>query len=216
MRIALLSFAVLLMGAGLAGAQDNVIKIINEDGSVTLFDPYAGQEGPKPELEPQTGQPKQAALSPKASKPEPEGAERVDQLATESTLIVPKELEKPVIEKKAKKPAVKKASAPKPERRPAEKIKRQQELEQSIEQAGSISEDMALQIALDVAPPSRGFRVSLQSLEDKPVYAVLFRTHEGPYEVLVDGQSGKVLSSGPVETAPAQPAKPGHLLPPRL
>jgi len=57
----------------------------------------------------------------------------------------------------------------------------------------TISKNTAIGIAIDYAPPASDFLVQGKMHKDKPVYAVTFKTEKGPYEVLVDAYSGKVI-----------------------
>ena len=59
-----------------------------------------------------------------------------------------------------------------------------------------ISQNTAIGIALDKAPPSKDFKVFAQEYKGKPAYSVMFRTEDGPYEVLVDAVTGRILDKG--------------------
>lgn len=57
-----------------------------------------------------------------------------------------------------------------------------------------ITKDVALRIALEVAPPSRSFTVlDGRDYKGTTVYQVSFKTENGMHDVLVDAQNGKIL-----------------------
>ena len=87
----------------------------------------------------------------------------------------------------------------------------EQPQQQNLSVAGVITRDQALSIALDAAPPSRDVEIREQVLESgDAVYAVLFKTERGVYEVLVGRVSGEIYSAKMLR-ASRVPAKPGHL-----
>lgn len=59
-----------------------------------------------------------------------------------------------------------------------------------------ISQNTAIGIALDHAPPAKDFKVFANEHKGKPAYSVMFRTDDGPYEVLVDAVTGRILDKG--------------------
>lgn len=190
------------------------ITVINEDGSQTTFAP--GQETatkpapapepevqksqepepeplpiaketqpepmPKPEPAPKTENskpepPKEPAPKPKAAEKQPVETEPVHILDTVEWEAPPVPPRKPVFEVAAPAPA-KPIIPPHPR-----DIK-------------VISQNTAIGIALDKAPPSKDFKVFAQEYKGKPVYSVMFRTEDGPYEVLVDAVTGRILDKG--------------------
>lgn len=56
-----------------------------------------------------------------------------------------------------------------------------------------ITRDLATRAALEVAPPSRGFDVFGTTYKDRPAFQVRFKTENGPHDVIVDGETGKIL-----------------------
>ena len=56
-----------------------------------------------------------------------------------------------------------------------------------------ITRDLAIRAALEVAPPARGFEVYGTIYKERPAFQVRFKTEDGPHDVLIDGETGKVL-----------------------
>jgi len=200
-----------------AYAQDNKIRVINEDGSVSEVDLPGWSAAPPQETN---------KSSRKAVKKEEPAAEE------ESVEVEPVTEEK--IPAAAPAPPAKKSAGMRKEQEPAEKLppipeyveKKKQPVAPVASASSSSSPSMAppvpgrkpapmtaaeiaaipppslndvihqneaVGIALKYAPPSRDFRVLRRLHNGQPVYAVLFRTDNGVYEVVVDAFSGRVL-----------------------
>lgn len=56
-----------------------------------------------------------------------------------------------------------------------------------------ITRDLALRAALEVAPPARGFLVYETVYKERPAFQVEFKTENGPHDVLVDKENGRIL-----------------------
>ncbi len=123
----------------------------------------------------------------------------------------------PVVEKAPPAPEPKKAKAV-PKKKPPKKTEKKppaplKKAEPRVIPPGTeITEDMALSIAIDVAPPSGGYAVSRAVYEGKPVFAATFKTEEGLHDVLIDAATGAVVLNRPA-SVPSAPARPGHLPP---
>ena len=211
-------FAMLPLPAGAAG--DNAIKIVNEDGSVTVFE--IPKEAVKAAPPPEKGgwglrrRPEERRREETAA-PAPEAVE-YEELAVPAE-EPPEEYvppQKPVETIDWRGEPVGKAAAPAENARPAEIVKlipvpgrkplrtpasmaRVDEVPDSfpLPQGGVIPQNRAVAIAIDRAPPARDFDVFRRMHGDRRVYAVVFRTDSGPYEVLVDAQSGDVVGQPP-------------------
>ncbi len=72
---------------------------------------------------------------------------------------------------------------------------------------GTISADLAANIALDNAPASQGFNVREDVYGGRHVFAVVFKTDSGPYEIMVDSANGDIVRRGEAAApAPVQPS----------
>lgn len=63
----------------------------------------------------------------------------------------------------------------------------------SLDSGRAIPENLAVAVAIEHAPPARDFAVLRRMYNNIPVYAVMFKTENGPYAILVDARSGKVV-----------------------
>ncbi len=149
-----------------------ILRVIQDDGSVVEFDLRAKSETKEPQITPQ-------------------------EQAEEGQALVPST--QPARQAKA---APEGPRVPKPARRPVTKIKRKKAMAQEIMAKGIITGDQALSIALENAPPASSFKMSGRLHEGKPVFAVMFETDSGPYEILVDAQTSEIISSRQKESAP--------------
>ncbi len=77
---------------------------------------------------------------------------------------------------------------------------------EEMEEASRITEDVAIAIALDTAPPSQGFNVYHGAHRDQPVFVITFKTDDGPYQVLIDAWGG-VVANHFVEAEPVAASK---------
>ncbi|MGH1397808.1 MAG: hypothetical protein ACRBCT_01185 [Alphaproteobacteria bacterium] len=66
----------------------------------------------------------------------------------------------------------------------------------TLREAGlAITAEQALDLAIDVAPPSRDVDMEMRGGD----YAVVFKTEDGRYEIVISRENGAVLSKGYVE-----------------
>ena len=174
----------------------------SEDGVITIGEPEVYvlepvSEAPVVEepavVEPQRDVPKadeKLAVIPPKAEPEPEVAPAADPAPT-------KKKAKP---KKAKKLD---ALAMIPPRKPYFR-------KPSVIDGQPISKEEAIAIALFEAPPAKNYEVFPRDRGQGLEYAVLFRTEDGAYEVVIDALSGKIVESGSLKPLDAH-VLPGHL-----
>ena len=139
---------------------------------------------PAPKAEPKKEQPPAAPKSQPVEKPQPAGktlAEPQHILDTIEWGAPPVPPRKPVFEQAA---PISSESASKPIIPPSPRDIR------------VISQNTAIGIALDHAPAAKDFKVFANEYKGKPAYSVMFRTDDGPYEVLVDAVTGRILDKG--------------------
>ncbi len=194
----LLYFGLVFLSAPVfAQGGESAIKVIQEDGSVEVLEiPSTPVRTPLP-------QSPLRVLVPEEVPPTPP-----PQIEKEAILKVPDPEPLPEAEPKQE-AAVEPAKAPLPTKRPAVSKKK------TVKPAGKImpeklarpsaprtleippgtviDRDLALRIALEHAPPASGFDVTLRTYNDRPVYQAVFKTENGPYIILVDQETGKVL-----------------------
>ena len=199
-------------------ASDNVIRVINEDGSVEeLSLPESSVNVPvSPKVvEPRKDSPQKDFTKPvyKAPKRDPKNATKAaeQEMSTHSPEKIEKNVEnKPAVE--AVKPVPESSSSEqkaekvtfKPKRPvwppiPGRKPLLLKKLENSVDALPNdtaIPEALAISAAIQHAPPSSDFRVLRRVHDNIPVYAVVFKTDKEPYTVLVDARNGKVIKSG--------------------
>ncbi len=229
----LFSFVVSLGCLATAGpvalaADDNVIRIIREDGTVTEYDlPQDAVNAPvspapvspspvspsviKPEQPvPPPSEEKAQSAPPTAAdtgagseaagvsdKKSPDVVTDRPEEAAQTPELDPKPKPKP---KKQAKPA---ASAkheiapavliPLPGRKPPLPYHLTKPSGPEKDNAGYITRDAALRIALAAAPPARRFEVTPVTYRDFPAYRVTFVTDEGVSEIFVDAVDGRIL-----------------------
>lgn len=206
-----------------ASTDDFKIRVIQEDGSVQEL------EVQKPKAEPQPEQPKRARTPKKRPVEQEARAPRI----RESDLVQPSEIKPSWTEKNIGhvEPEEEKVPEqnPEPETQPEEMAHaleaaaasssssriplppRKPSAEVAAPVPGTVSADLAANIALDAAPPSQGFQVHEDSYKSRHVFAVVFATDSGPYEILVDSANGDIVYRGQVadsrsaanDTAPA-------------
>ncbi len=217
--------AAAVFAPGVFAQGGSTITIIHEDGSKDVIDlGTSAKPAPAPEVV-QEAYPEAIPDVAPAPDPIPEGVAEPAPMeppkAPVEPVPAPEIVAEPepeqVVEESAPKPAPKKAAAPKPVKKadvpkPRRKPYRAVEGETPAETAAmpqvpaAISRDKAVYIALEAAPPSRDVEV----IERANEYAVLFKTEEGVYEVLVDRQSGVILSTQMLENV-RNTVPPGHL-----
>ena len=175
-------------------AQDNVIRIINDDGTETVVElPGATKTPPPPSVPEKVQEPvvKKIPARPPVFKPEK---------------LTPKKAAKPAAPEKIQKAAVQKPVAVKPPKKkpdtapaPLKKESVGKVMEkpqpQEIPQGTVITEKLAKRVALEIAPPARNITVLERSYEDQPVYLVRFKTDAGFYDVLVSRENGQIVAT---------------------
>ena len=193
MRLLILSAALLFSTSAFAGDEEYTIKVIGDDGKVSVIDlresntPIGAPAQPTP---PRVVPPEPAPI------PQPRVPKGFEQQVS-APPVTEKEAPKKEVKKKKRK-AVKRA-------KPGPKFKPRQAPE-GVE----ITPALAMSIAIDHAPPSSDMKIFRSDYQGQSVYAVVFKTDEGFEEVLVDSITGKVLKVRPSEHFDATP-KPGHL-----
>lgn len=218
MRFLAIIFATSLVLCGSALAQDNKIVIKNDDGTVTEYEipadsghrPVAAQEPePAPAPSPQSPQDRPAPQAKKGTQaPAPQSetaneepavppAEVAEQPALQPAEEKPQEIPEASKPDAGKAPEVKKAAAqprvPLPGRKPALQPRVIEEAA-NLPSDSAIPENLALQIAIRHAPPASDFQVRRRMHEGIPVYAVFFKTEQGPHVIMVDARNGEVVA----------------------
>ena len=213
-RYLLASAVVLSVMAVPVTAQENTITIIHEDGSKDVIQ-LGGNKAPAPAPAPKAPprvevETKHAPQSVTEVAPVPEAVPAQEPAAAEP--IMPKveriaePVSKPVPKKEEKKAAPAKVAKKAAPRDPLAFVPLRKPHRRVMTQDTVITKEKALYIALGEAPPSR----DVQVMERDGAYSVIFKTEDGPYEVLIDASNGVVQRSGLIEqTAPV--TKPGHL-----
>lgn len=193
MRSAVLVFliAVTVVFAFPACAQEEgAIKIIQPDGSVVVFKipqaPAQPAQDPAPlEPEPQQPAPEPVALPPSSPLPLPQEAVQ----APTPPKPVPLPAGRP--EKAVTKKAV-------PQSKPQKIVKRSAEPSAAappvLPPGAEITREVAIAIALQNAPPVRSVDAFPRLYNDKPVFVVVLKTEAGDYDVLVDVQTGAIIT----------------------
>jgi hypothetical protein len=209
-------------------AQDNLIRIIHDDGRVDEIEMPGNKKHVPPEM------PADTATLPPASKDSPVAEDIAPVQAAPDP--VERAIEKAVRE-------TDKAPAPKVAAKPAKKKQQEAKKETPAESApeGAISQypaspeaigrpmlepeprqippgteitkEMALSIALDFAPPARSVTVLPRTHNGTPVFVVSFRTDDGIEDFLIDRQTGEPIwadgsRGAQTKAEPAPEAKP--------
>lgn len=180
-----------LISFGIA-AQAAQIRIIKEDGSEQVYDIPQGQGSPTPV--PENRQPRIIEV-PRPEKPlaQPQAAP-VETPPSVERAAPKKPAQRTVKPAQKSKPPVSEGPA-KPESM-GRVVKPVQNFENAdiLENSGQpISERQATRIALEIAPPSRGYNVLKRTYDDKLIYVIRFRTERGQHDILVDALTGKIL-----------------------
>lgn len=209
-RLFTLLWVAFLVGAvpALAESGDNMIRIINKDGSVTEFEIPAEKRLPPP-AQPETAPAPATSPAPEAPSLAPQTAlpEAAAPAPSPEPVLAPESTAPPKAKiVKVKKKAKPRVFVPTPRHKPLATLALPPA---SPPQApGEITREQAITIALEVAPPARSMDVERRSYEDRIVYVVAFRTDDGVQDVLVDAKSGDIVTV--LEKARSVP-KPGHL-----
>lgn len=186
----------------------NTITIIHDDGSKDVVE---------------IGRPAAPVSAPPAPRSQPSLRDVIEKTVQPPaapdavSVSTPQERAAPPVPQPASKPRVRAAAEdtrpPKPGRKPdVLRAAVWNSAPVSPESVGgaAVTADDALQVALGLAPPSRRFDVQPRALDAGFAFAVTFKTERGDYEVLVDSDTGSVISKGYVGGV-AQPTLPGHL-----
>lgn len=221
MRLLTVFLFIFAVAALPARAADNMIIIKNKDGSVTEYEiPEESRNRPvevqRPEPQPQTriqmkseqkpqesvkqeaerpAEPEQppAAEPEKAEAAPPEEAAPVEQGQLPPAEPAKAEAKKEPVKEAKKEKVAKGPSIPVPGRKP---LLPQQVLEtaRSLPPDTAIPKSLAISIAIQHAPPARDFKVLREMHDGIPVYAVVFKTEDGPHTVMVDARNGEVVN----------------------
>jgi len=217
-------FALFLLAAGVAHAADNRIIIMNQDGTTSEFVIPEGERNkpvtvppeetkapqtPRVQVQEKRAEPEAEPLA-KAPPPEPVQQEAVEEIAAEPVEEITEEAQKtepaPVTEEAAEEAAEPPKKAAKKEEKKAEAIAKSSYIPipgrkpQAVEAVYSMPTDtaipqsVAVSIAIDNAPASSDFKVLRRVHEGIPVYAVVFKTEDGPHVVLIDARNGEVVA----------------------
>lgn len=165
-------------------AQDNVIRIINEDGSVQeieLFQP-APPSAPQPSPQTVPVPPEDALVAPELQQLPPAAPQEP------ATALAPAA---PEAEEPKAKPKPKKRAKPGPKPTIGH---RKTKARLVIPEGTSITRELAIAIALEHAPPARTMLAYPRIYKDTPVFEVVFKTEEGDHVILVERETGKILN----------------------
>lgn len=182
-------------------ASDNAIRVVNPDGSVTVFEmpqakakepppapaPRKADNPPSPKTKPPRGD--VAIAPPPAAKPK----EILENKNPEPAPVARESMGRVIATEPAK-------ATSKNKKVKAKKGKKEKAVEDVIaapaepsRPRGPLTADEALRIALDVAPPARGYEIFRRDYNGRPAYMVTFKTENGPHDVLIDSRTGDVL-----------------------
>lgn len=201
----LIILLVVILAVPVAQAQDNVIRVINEDGSVTEFEiPGWGAEAPRvPKAQPKVQPKKQAPQKRSPRKVEPKKtvpllkdepmAPTIDDAVGKT--IEPSEMEVTPETLSESFPF------PLPSRKPRvpagfgkKNVRDLPPAPTELMPGTVINEKRAIDIAIDHAPPSRKFKTFRIVVDGRPVYQVVFKLDSGGvHEVLVDAFTGDLV-----------------------
>lgn len=188
MRILVLTLLLFALAGQGAMAQ---IKIIREDGSEVVFDP--GDTKPPVEMR-RVPEQKTAPKSMPESISEPvidDVVEEYEEPAEEKPKAVQKK-PAPVKKKPRAKKVVRYHGFPLPLRKPPLPMRLRAVHEKAPEAV--ISENAAIGIAIEYAPPTTDFRVFKRWYEGERAYTVIFKTDDKPIEVIVNAHTGEVMN----------------------
>lgn len=199
--------AALVLAAQPVAAQEsgtNEIKVINEDGSVSVFEMPESPQG-VPVARPLTKmermlmeQEQQAPVKAEVAAPEPE-----KKAAPADAVKLPAAVKKAVAPERKEGESVMTQAAhefpPVPGRKPGVSrprpvvAERESAAPQPVSPEAVISKNRAVSIAIDHAPPSSDFQVFRKMMDGRRVYEIVFKTDGGDVPVIVDAASGDVI-----------------------
>jgi outer membrane biosynthesis protein TonB len=169
------------------------IRVVNPDGSVTEFNPSDAAPPPPP---PPAAPPEKIEWI----KPEPKAKAEAPVAKPESA---PAPAKKPVAKPaKSTKSKPKKPSA-KPKPKPVQNVIVPPEYTETIiREKGKwriapgqpVTDANAFELALKVAPPSRGYTIERVRYKDRPVVWITFKTEQGPHDIVVDAETGTLMN----------------------
>lgn len=188
MRFLILCFALMLIFVSHARAGDeNVIKIVQPDGSVVVVK--------LPDPEPQPAPEREAVPQPQSA---PKEEARVPQ-EQPSERAVPEAAPVPASKPERKAETLPPPAKPRPVPTRAESEGRIQNPEPAPlpvlppTPGRIITKEIATQIALENAPPARSMMVVKRTFNGRLVWVVTFRTDAGTRDVLVDAETGEIV-----------------------
>ena len=178
--LASVSVLVLCVAAFGAHAEDNVIKVINDDGSVSVIN--IGPNGGAPvTLEP-TEAPKEKSV--KIAAPEREEAVKEDAPAKAEKKSGQKE-KAPKKEAKAKPVKEVKPVPPKPVSNP---------YKPALPPGAELTREEAMAVAIEnTSMIARGLDAFPRTLDGRKVWVVVFKTDQGERDILVDSKTGEIV-----------------------
>ncbi|GJL85160.1 MAG: hypothetical protein DHS20C02_09350 [Micavibrio sp.] len=189
---------------------DFKIRVIQEDGSVDEVSVRKPEPPPEPQkARPRRRPPPQQARAPHVKESDLVQPSDIQPTWTEQNIhYIPAEEEYESAEPVEDQPPPTKTSyAPAPEeaggRIPLPR--RKPSVAPQAPRPGTISADLAANIALDNAPASQGFKVHEDVYSGRHVFAVVFKTDTGPYEVMIDSANGDIVHKGHLAAAPQKP-----------
>jgi len=196
-----LFFAVAVAPA--AVAQENMIKVIDGTGNVTEFEipdeavnaPVSPQVQTPKIIEPRKQESLRVKTAPRNEKSAiPANETTKYNFKTKRTESKKIDIKEGVAKKSAQPASIQKKRfrVALPGRKPLlpQKIRR---VAGDLPPEMAIPKNLAIATAVQHAPPARDFKVQRRVHGGIPVYAVIFRTEDGPYTVLVDARSGKIV-----------------------
>ena len=177
-------------------AQENVIRIISEDGKVQEL----VIEAPAPVVAEPVVEEVQPVVEPEAEAVpvvEPDSVLQVEPEAepVEAESVAPEPKAEPVQKEEEEKVEV----VPVPPRKPALPPEagmghRNPQAVDAMQERAGISREQAIALALEHAPPARTIRAWPRVYNDRPVYEVIFKTEQGDHVIYIDQADGHVIN----------------------
>lgn len=194
-RLLLLSASLigLLTALPARAEEENVIKIIQPDGSVVVVE----MPGPERPAAPEDSMPPGSEDQPHVFRAPEDSGEEFVPVEPEAPEAAPAPVKKAPPAPKAPKTA----PPPKPVPTKAESEGRILEPAPAPQPAlppapgQEITREMAIEIAMRASPPVRSLNVVRRMYQDKPVFVVQMRTDEGPLDVLIDVVTGEIVAT---------------------
>ena len=169
------------------------ITVIQDDGSVVVFDPSSSSSQEPSEGHTEVSPQKEPPLAEDIKKPSMATNDVLQEKALEPA--VKKEGVKGKSYLKAKRDRARKR-LPVPASKPMPPLSHRTST--ALPKAGPVTKDMAVSIALEHAPPAKSIIVQNKVTPDgTPVFAVVFKTEDGSTEIVVEKDTGKVLGFAP-------------------